>query len=683
MGVVELIYCLILLCGACEQRPPPQLAGSEKGVLRCEGEVRAVPLHRRPDLVEACADLVNAEWQRSRGARVHALQKSCQDFPVCLLLLQGTGDREQLLGHARLCRVVGHGGSLFVESVVVSKAQRGKGYGRTLMEATERYAQDRGFRRLCLTTHDKQHFYTHLGYVLSRPVQNAGAMTSFVSMEVLQKFSRLPDTEGLPISLNGSDPLSQDSLTPNSLTPPSLEPRPCWRPHTEMPREHPSSGCTRTSESLRSRPHIAATPTQVKGRTLLCMPQARILDQGATALMATSSPILLILTLLGPTGAVAWQQPNRLDAAAAAPPIEGRPFAVVWNMPTAHCRERYGIHLNLSAFDIIENCHECFLGQNMTIFYHTKLGLYPYLSQRDVEVNGGVPQRGHLRAHLAKAKSQIEALLSPRFRGLAVIDWEEWRPLWVENFDAKRKYRELSKELVREEHPELPGEEVTVLAREEFERGAREFMSRTIREHNYTGHCHPKTAERNERLSWLWGQSTALYPSIYLQRHLAGSSDAALMVRFRVLEALRVASRYPSAAIATPVLPYARVAFAHTLHFLNKVDLEHTLGESAALGSAGVVLWGELRFAKSKHQCGLLQEYVSSVLGPYVRALKRGVQRCSQTLCNGNGRCTRRDPHSGRMMHSSSAHDSTHSYAQFHCLCYQGWTGELCQDRMP
>ncbi|KAI1892917.1 hypothetical protein AGOR_G00138450 [Albula goreensis] len=150
---------------------------------RCDDEVRAVPLHKRPDLVEACADLVNSEWQRSRGARVHALQKSCHEFPVCLVLLQGAGDGEKLLGHARLSQVVGHSGSLFVESVVVSKAQRGKGYGRTLMEAAERYARGRGFQRLCLTTHDKQHFYAHLGYVLSQPVQNAGAMTSFVPME--------------------------------------------------------------------------------------------------------------------------------------------------------------------------------------------------------------------------------------------------------------------------------------------------------------------------------------------------------------------------------------------------------------------------------------------------------------------------------------------------------------------
>ncbi|KAM7404427.1 hypothetical protein PAMP_011772 [Pampus punctatissimus] len=173
-------------------------------ILVTDGEVReklhrekihVVPIHRRPDLLVPCADLVNSEWQRSQAARVHSLQKSCAEFPVCLVLLQGHRETERLLGHARLSRVVGHGSSLFVESVVVSKAERGKGYGRTLMEETERYARSRGFKRLCLTTHDKQHFYAHIGYVLSTPVQNAGAMMAFVPMEMLQRFSRMPSEE--------------------------------------------------------------------------------------------------------------------------------------------------------------------------------------------------------------------------------------------------------------------------------------------------------------------------------------------------------------------------------------------------------------------------------------------------------------------------------------------------------
>uniref|UniRef100_A0A3B4UVJ2 N-alpha-acetyltransferase 80, NatH catalytic subunit n=1 Tax=Seriola dumerili TaxID=41447 RepID=A0A3B4UVJ2_SERDU len=193
-------------------------------------KIHVVPIHRRPDLLVPCADLVNSEWQRSQAARVHSLQKSGPEFPVCLVLLQGHRETERLLGHVRLSRVVGHGGSLFVESVVVSRAERGRGYGRTLMEEAERYARKRGFRRLCLTTHDKQHFYSHLGYVLSTPVQNAGAMTSFVPMETLLKFSRM-DTQKqsgtnmeAPIKQENRD--SEGSPPPASLPPPPPPPPP-------------------------------------------------------------------------------------------------------------------------------------------------------------------------------------------------------------------------------------------------------------------------------------------------------------------------------------------------------------------------------------------------------------------------------------------------------------------------
>uniref|UniRef100_A0A3B3BM20 N-alpha-acetyltransferase 80, NatH catalytic subunit n=1 Tax=Oryzias melastigma TaxID=30732 RepID=A0A3B3BM20_ORYME len=203
-----------------------------------EEKVRLVPIHQRPDLLVPCADLVNSEWARSQAARVHSLQKSCSEFPVCLVLLQG---HERLLGHARLSRVVGHGGSLFVESVVVSKEERGKGYGRVLMEETERYARRRGFKRLCLTTHDKQHFYAHLGYVLSTPVQNTGPVMALVPMAMLMRLSRVPaDEESLSTKDEASKERSGGSTPPSTLPPPPLPP-PSTPPPPPPSTPHPPS----------------------------------------------------------------------------------------------------------------------------------------------------------------------------------------------------------------------------------------------------------------------------------------------------------------------------------------------------------------------------------------------------------------------------------------------------------
>nr|XP_060621754.1 N-alpha-acetyltransferase 80 [Anolis sagrei ordinatus] len=174
-----------------------------------------VPLHQRPDLLEACVDLINEEWKRSRASRIHSLQRSNSSFPLCLVLIrtqrpveetpEGKQSQSQLLGHARLSRVVGRPKSLFVETVVVAKALRGKGYGRKLMEAVESYAKSRGFCHLHLTTHDKQHFYAHLGYHYSKPVQCAGFVSSLVPVGFLESVSHPQHDEEHPAGAGQSD----------------------------------------------------------------------------------------------------------------------------------------------------------------------------------------------------------------------------------------------------------------------------------------------------------------------------------------------------------------------------------------------------------------------------------------------------------------------------------------------
>ncbi|XP_072136941.1 uncharacterized protein [Mobula birostris] len=219
------------------------------GKIECEKiiseELRAVPLHYCPELVEACADLINEEWKRSKASRIHSLLKSSSSFPVCLVLKKIPNDigntnsenRSQLVGHSRLSRVVGKSSGLFVETVVVAKEFRGKGYGRKLMEATEAYAKNRGFKTLYLTTHDKQDFYSHLGYVLTEPVQNAGSMTTFMNMEFLKKLS-LPSV---------STPINSHLLLPPAPSPqvpfptPQLPTAPVSEPAQQNRQSHSSS----------------------------------------------------------------------------------------------------------------------------------------------------------------------------------------------------------------------------------------------------------------------------------------------------------------------------------------------------------------------------------------------------------------------------------------------------------
>ncbi|XP_066553654.1 hyaluronidase-3 isoform X2 [Amia ocellicauda] len=396
------------------------------------------------------------------------------------------------------------------------------------------------------------------------------------------------------------------------------------------------------------------------------------------------SALPLLVLLLGAWGVCA-NAGATTTSAGAFPIIHCRPFVVVWNMPTEQCQERHGVSIDLSTFDIIQNRQQRFLGQNMTIFYRNKLGLYPYISQDGREVNGGVPQQATLEEHLRRASGTIRSWLRPNFGGLAVIDWEDWRPLWVRNWDTKKKYQHVSMRLARQQHPQLPVRELAQVAQEEFETGARAIMERTLQlgvglrpsglwgyygfpdcynyykqqsSTSYTGHCHPSTAQRNDRLDWLWQNSTAIYPSIYLPHQLASREEAGLFVRYRVLEAMRVASTFRSARGARPVLPYARVAFAHTLQYLGQ------------------------------RNCEVLRDYVDSVLGGYVRKLTSAASQCSQSRCSGNGRCARQDRDSSASLTLPSARspgappDLDALGSSFICVCYPGWTGQRCQNRL-
>ncbi|XP_034852733.1 hyaluronidase-1 isoform X2 [Mirounga leonina] len=311
-----------------------------------------------------------------------------------------------------------------------------------------------------------------------------------------------------------------------------------------------------------------------------------------------------------------------------APPIfTGRPFVVAWDVPTQDCGPRLKVPLDLKAFDVQASPNEGFVNQNITIFYHDRLGLYPHFSSVGRSVHGGVPQNGSLWAHLKMLQEHVEHYIRTQEpAGLAVIDWEDWRPVWVRNWQDKDVYRQSSRQLVATRHPDWPADRVVKQAQYEFEFAARQFMLETLRfvkavrprhlwgfylfpdcyNHDYvqnwdtyTGRCPDVEVSRNDQLAWLWAESTALFPSVYLDETLASSTHGRNFVSFRVQEALRVAHTH-HANHALPVYVFTRPTYSRRLTGLSEMDLISTIGESAALGAAGVILWGDAGYTTSK-----------------------------------------------------------------------------------
>lgn len=98
-----------------------------------------------------------------------------------------------------------------------------------------------------------------------------------------------------------------------------------------------------------------------------------------------------------------------------------------------------------------------------------------------VQRNGGVPQQGNLNDHLdVFRKHIIELIPNVNNDGLAVIDFESWRPVYRQNFGTLQPYRDLSEKIEKKRHPFFPQSRIEAEASRRFEEAARTFMETSI-----------------------------------------------------------------------------------------------------------------------------------------------------------------------------------------------------------
>uniref|UniRef100_A0A3Q3JN39 Hyaluronidase n=1 Tax=Monopterus albus TaxID=43700 RepID=A0A3Q3JN39_MONAL len=396
-----------------------------------------------------------------------------------------------------------------------------------------------------------------------------------------------------------------------------------------------------TEPLLHPDPKLEAKLTPYSFRT-----QPSVMTVSST-IRQVQSPVLLSLLLLFTAFA---------DFCTAAPPqqarppfLYGQPFIIFWGIPDSSCSGQP----DPRSFGMERE-------GRVAVFYEDTLGNYPYFVDKDTPVNRGLPQHIRLDNHLQKTQQDLEAALpAPRYLGLGVLQWAEWAPQWSRNQGKQAIYLEASRNLLKRSESDL-----LILSQVDFEAAAQSVMMETLREvkrlrpkalwgvspypsccngdpaqtmlANYTDQCPAAEMALNDELLWLWKQCSALYPLLTLEKLQVGNTTALprLYLSCQIREALRVSS-----------LPVTDMLCCDSYIFFLQADLVNTIGESAAMGTAGVVIW---------ERSGTKTEFVRKVLGPYSINVTTAAQLCSVSLCRGKGRCVRRNLESTAYIHLPS-----------------------------
>ncbi|KAL6474347.1 hypothetical protein MHYP_G00179080 [Metynnis hypsauchen] len=363
-------------------------------------------------------------------------------------------------------------------------------------------------------------------------------------------------------------------------------------------------------------------------------------------MMFSRSVLVILLLLLLAFVQYCW------PVITASPLKPGFPFLFMWNAPTELCMSHFGIELDLSHFQM-------------------KCGK---------PCGFGLPQQMDFQEHWDLAKENIVYYIPEDLPGLAVLDFEEWRPQWIRNWGSKHVYREQSVEVIMQKNLSVSYKEAQALAAMTFEEAAKKYFLKSLNlgkklrasrgwgyylypdcynyDYNsnmkyYTGECPELEKLRNNELMWLWNESTALFPSIYLELVLQESQQAKFYVRHRIQEAMRV-SKLSNKTYAVPVYAYIRPCFKDSdANYLSEYDLVNTIGEAAALGAAGVISWGDMNITNSEASCTAAKRHLEEVMNLYILNVTTATQLCSEVLCQAKGRCVRRVWDRGDYLHLS------------------------------
>lgn len=205
-----------------------------------------------------------------------------------------------------------------------------------------------------------------------------------------------------------------------------------------------------------------------------------------------------------------------------------------------------------------------------------------------------MPFNGNISNHLIQLQIDIDKLIPNKtFDGIAVLDFEGWRPTFRQNFGEHRIYRESTLRHVTKKHPTWTKDQIEAQAKIIFENAATNFMNRTIlrarklRPNALWGfygfpHCFnryrtqlekcPDVVEKeNNELLFLY--ANVIYPSIYISKNQT-ENDLTKFVQGKMYETKRI-SKLASQSSNIKLLPFIRYEYTDTKEFMKQVCVKH------------------------------------------------------------------------------------------------------------
>uniref|UniRef100_A0A914YAH8 Hyaluronidase n=1 Tax=Panagrolaimus superbus TaxID=310955 RepID=A0A914YAH8_9BILA len=373
--------------------------------------------------------------------------------------------------------------------------------------------------------------------------------------------------------------------------------------------------------------------------------------------------------------------------------------------------------LHPEIYSIVTNTDQIFLGDKIVTLYEANLGLYPKLivngswnfnenfnlnySITEI-VNGGLPQKSNITLHLEKAEMDINKYVpNPDFDGPLIIDYEDWKPILDLNWGPRSHYLYESIKWVRQRFPQISERLANRIATDEFDRAARKFMVKTIQLVkrlrpkaligfygyplcNYDAgkastkemECNARHKDANERLFWIYRESTTLFPSIYYYSKDSMKDDN-LRLRYtfaRINEAIKLREMLGN---QIPIIPFTTMEYSiakvlDKKNFYSKKDICLSTSYAANFDIQGLIIWSTS--AHMKKRCSLIQIFLDIIYGPKSNKITNIVEKCGIKYCSNHGRCVRKE-----MEKNLECNFKAWNFKDYFCSCFEGWSGRNCE----